>query len=570
MIYALGLALLTLAWLMPGHYFPWTAFLQESVAATAMAIVGVGALAKPGTNLRVAPPSGVALVLPLVPLVQWRFGLIPYFSDALMPLLYLSAFALTIVASEALTRADGDSFALSVWATVLAAAIASTGIGLAQWLELGPAGLIEALPRGERVYANLVQPNHLSTLLLLGGIGVMWLFERRRIGVVTAVLALAFLGTSLVMTQSRTAWLVLAGAAAAWTTVRSRLGLRTSPWAVLGGLIIFSAATLLWPQIYQVGTQGNMPSLESRLQVGTRSIHWAVLLDAVADRPWFGFGWMQVGAAQQHAALDHAASGEWLSYSHNVILDLLVWNGVPLGATVIVACGVWLYKRSRRCSNVTSLSALTAIGALLAHALLEYPHAYTYFLLPLALFVGVVEAARPDPSPSAGAGRIAPKAAYAAALASLTAMLLWVGSEYTRVDEADRRARLREAGYVMENAPVMVPDVVLLDSLREFIWVRLLDVREGMDSATLDRMRDITTRYAPPGALLAYARAAGLNGREAEATKRLALLCSLWPGNPCRQGKAHWATQQASHPRLAAIPFPPSPLDGSETGAGVR
>jgi hypothetical protein len=568
MIYALGLALLAFAWLMPGHYFPWTAFLQESVAAAGMAIVGLAALAKPGTTLRLASPAGAAFALALVPLLQWRFGLVPYFSDALLPLLYLCAFASAIVASEALTRADGGSFVMAFWATALAAAIVSTGIGLAQWLEVGPAAFVEALPRGERVYGNLVQPNHQSTLLLLGGIGALWLFEQRKLNAVTAAAAIAYLGMGLVMTQSRTAWLVLAIAGPAWCLMRPRLGLRTPRWAVVVGLVTFAVATMLWPHIYQAGSQTNMPSLASRLQVGTRSIHWAVLLDAVGDRPWFGFGWMQVGAAQQHAALNHPASGEWLSYSHSVIIDLLVWNGVPLGAGMVAACGLWLYTRMRRCSDVTSLAALTAIGALVAHALLEFPHAFTYFLLPLALLVGVVEADGAPPGPGVREGMR--KGAYTVALASLTTMLLWVGSEYMRVDEADRRARLREAGYVMENAPVFVPDVVLLDSLREFIWVRLLDVGEGMDAATLDRMRNITTRYAPPGALLAYARAAGLNGREADAVQRLALLCSLWPGNPCRQGKAHWASQQASHPRLVAVSFPPSPLDEVEDDASTR
>jgi hypothetical protein len=37
MIYSFGLAALCVAWLIPGHFFPWTGFQQETAA-------GIGAL----------------------------------------------------------------------------------------------------------------------------------------------------------------------------------------------------------------------------------------------------------------------------------------------------------------------------------------------------------------------------------------------------------------------------------------------------------------------------------------------------------------------------------------------
>jgi len=41
---------------------------------------------------------------------------------------------------------------------------------------------MENLDRGDRVYANFTQPNHLASLLGLGAAGILWAYERRRIG----------------------------------------------------------------------------------------------------------------------------------------------------------------------------------------------------------------------------------------------------------------------------------------------------------------------------------------------------------------------------------------------------
>jgi hypothetical protein len=134
--------------------------------------------------------------------------------------------------------------------------------------------------------------------------------------------------------------------------------------------------------------------------------------------------------------------------------------------------------------------------------------------------------------------------------------LFSVSSEYIKAEESERRIRLKEAGYLIEGDPPTVPDLFLLDGIREFHWVRLVDVREGMDEKTLDRMKAVTTRYAPPGALLTYAKAAALNGRTDDARTRLALLCKLWMGPLCAQGREHWKAVQQAHPRLKNVEFP--------------
>jgi hypothetical protein len=128
-------------------------------------------------------------------------GMIPYFADALLPALYLLAFSLSIVTAIAIYDAKGSNFVAGVFGSFLAAGIVSVGIGLTQWLWLG-LSFVEQGNRDGRIFANLMQPNHLASLLGLALAGVLWFYETRRIGALATWLALAFLGFGLVMTES--------------------------------------------------------------------------------------------------------------------------------------------------------------------------------------------------------------------------------------------------------------------------------------------------------------------------------------------------------------------------------
>ena len=230
MIYVFGLAALCLAWLLPGHYFPWRSFQQEVAATIGALLLALAALALP--RLQRLPVARIALgafAVALVPLAQWWLGKVSYFADALLPSLYLCAFALTIVAAAALARAEGDRFIGGMLAAILVAAIASTGIGLVQWLRLGAQPLIENLGPGDRVFANFTQPNHLAALIGMALAAVAWLFETRRVGRWPAWLALWFLGFGLVMTEARVGWLMVGVLVAWWAIGRSRLPLRGTP-----------------------------------------------------------------------------------------------------------------------------------------------------------------------------------------------------------------------------------------------------------------------------------------------------------------------------------------------------
>lgn len=560
MIYGLGLIAFCLAWQTPGHYFPWAGFQQDTAAAvgaelTALAVV----VTVREWPVRIPPLALSAVLLALVAMLQWTTGFVPYLSDALMPAAYLVAFAATIITGLQLTRSS-TNFTGALFATFGVGAFVSVGLGLAQWGGLGPYGFLEALGRDHRVFANFTQPNHLASLLGLGAVAFLWAYESRRIGGFVASLALGFMAWGLVMTQSRVAWLSVLLLVVLSLIYRRRLALRTTVGALVGAIALFMAMVLAWGPLnshLQSGV-GTSP-LADRVQSGYRLIHWETLWDALIRSPWFGYGWMQVPSAQQAAVLDHPPTFEQLGSSHNQFLDLLLWNGIPLGLLTIGVIVWWAVSRMRRCADVDSWAFIAGLGVLFAHSMVEFPLQYAYFLLPAALMIGAIEARQPQPDAILRQVRIG-RGAYASVALALAVFLGFVATEYFDLEEQVRRVRLREVGVIERPGwEARVPDVPLLDAQREYVRMWLLVQHEGMTPAELDWLHTVSRRFPTPPALTRYAFAAGLNGHPDEATRALKILCFEHLRRHCDDTRKRWEKLVEQHPPLAAIQFPQTP-----------
>ena len=274
-------------------------------------------------------------------------------------------------------------------------------------------------------------------------------------------------------------------------------------------------------------------------------------------------GWVMDGfRCRSHSRLpcrDHPAQHEWLTYSHNLAIDLLIYNGIPLGLTLCVAGAWWVVSRFKRCCDIGSWAMLGGVGALLIHAMLEYPLAYAYFLFPMGFMIGIVESRYVTPVASNWRSMSVARPAFAGLLAVMLGMFAWIWVEYMEVEDAARRVRLKEAGYVADGQMPTVPKVILLDNQREFLWFRLTPAREGMSSKTRNTTRTVSQRFAPPAAMLRYALAAGLNGREVEATHTLELLCHMWTTTNCDEGRDAWKSARGKYPKLQVIAYPATP-----------
>ena len=550
----LGLILLCFGWLAPGHYHPWLNFQNEWIAAAGAVLIASAALTQvPERHIRWPALAALTAAVAFVPPLQFWVGQIRFVSDAVLAALYIGGFAVAMAAGATLVRTRRTEFIGGLFAALLAAGIVSTGMAFAQWLQLGPIGYVADMAAGDRPFANLLQANHLATLLALAAVGAFWFFETRRIGAATALLAVAWLGLGLVMTRSRTAWLFVLALAISWVWMRRRVVLRTSPTAMGVALAFFLGAMLLWGPLSVAMSVSAPVSFGERVQVGGgRLLFWRALADALSASPWVGYGWTQVGVAAHAASLEHFTGESMLTNSHNLLLDLLLWNGIPLGLLLAGALVWWFARQLLRCREAERWLLLAGVGAVFLHALLEYPLEYAYFLLPVGLMMGALDGLD-DSTP---AWRV-PKVALAGPLVVMAGLLGWIGVEYMRVDESERQLGFVLAGIGVDKVPdAPAPDVWLLDAPREYHRFKLTHARVGMEAAELDWMRAVVERTPAPPALLRYALATGLNGRAGEAADTLTRLCNMHKPQRCREGRESWVLLQAKYPQLQAITFP--------------
>lgn len=563
MLITLGCALLGAAFLMSGHYVPWTSFEPQWVAGLGAALVAAAALlpehAPPQRHYRVPPLAWGALGLATVPLLQLAFGLVWFRSDAVLASAYLAAFAAMVVVGRAMAAAPNARLVPRLQGGLLFAALVSAGIAFVQWLQIEPPTIyILASSRGARAAGNLSQPNHLAALLCLGLAATLYFYETRRWGAVVSAACGAVLGAALVLTESRAGWVMVAALVVWWATQRRRATLRLSPAAVSVAALTFMAAVALLPLLSDALLLSLAPGSGPRLQAGTREIHWATLWDAALRQPWFGWGWGQVSVAQVAAVLDHPASGEWVQNSHNLALDLFIHNGLPIGWAVLAGLSWWFVRRIRACRSGEAWALLAGVGVLFTHEFFEFPLDYLYFLLPVGLLMGALHAIEPPLEPKPKVALSA--SALALCVVGLVGMLLWVGVEYMKVEAATRQLRFVMLGVGVDkvrHAPE--PDVWLLDQPREYHRFLNTPARADMSAVELEWMRRNVARAARPAAQLRYSLALGLNGQAAQAQANLARICKMHAVARCDEGRVTWAALQQQWPALRVIAYPATP-----------
>lgn len=395
-----GLGLLVASWLVPNHYAPWLSFHGEWVAGAAAWVLAAGAVARGGHAMLVRPVALPAL-LGLVALgADYLAGRALFSSDVGYGLVYLGLWVLAGLAGAHLAAAasvqTAPSCALAVgwsrawvplaWA-VLAGALLSEVAGTVQWLRW-PTGLWVA-PSDGRAYANFAQPNHYATLLAMGLAALGLLRAARQIPAGLGLIGVLVLCWGVLSSESRTGFLAVALIFSGWAAHRAVATQRKAPWLWLCVTLgLWLGARLVWPAFAGLAGAKALRSA-SDFSSHTRLHLWQQLGAAIAEQPWGGYGWLQVGRAQD--AVAHALPGPVVGFAHNLFLDVALWFGVPCALLLLFMCLRWLHQ-SFSLVRPERLHPLLILVPLALHALLEYPYAYAYFLLPAGLVVGALAA----------------------------------------------------------------------------------------------------------------------------------------------------------------------------------
>lgn len=536
------------SWLVPNHYLPWVTAYNEFFVFFAGVCLGVVVFFR-GVGPGVSASGVFFLLCALIPLLQFASGLIFFAGDALLAALYLVAFSGTLVLGGVYSAAPLKHQALSLLAfLVIIASVLSVWIALNQWLML-PGGIwVADLRPGGRPFANLAQPNNLATLLCLGLAGSLYLFETRRVGVWASSALALFLLSGITLTQSRTPWVGAVCVSLWWAWKSRELVLRLSFTAFAGWVALYVLLVLGFSSFAEA-LYLPAADLAERAQAVHRWALWQQLWQAVLQGPLWGYGWSQVSVAQVAVSLDFSLP-LMAEHSHNIVLDLLLWNGPLLGGLFIVLLGVWLTRLGWRARTVEDVVALMAVGFVLVHGMLEFPLEYGFFLLPAGLLLGMVEAGQSESM------FVLPRKALAGFLVVSAGMLVWIWYEYRVVEEDHRLMRFETARIGDVKAEHSAPDVVLLTQLREFIRFARTEATPGMAPEQIEWMRKVAHRYPYPPSLFRYSLALSLNGQPNLAKQELLRLRALH-GDELYQGARLGVTSMVErYPQLEYLQLP--------------
>jgi hypothetical protein len=259
-----------------------------------------------------------------------------------------------------------------------------------------------------RGVGNLRQPNHLASLLLWAAIGIVALFEMRRLAAVSTASLLGLLLLGVVLSGSRTGLLGTL-MLALWGLVDRRLSRLARAALVIAPLF----ALLAWAGLaaWAHGT-GHAFAGEGRLSAGggdissSRFAIWRDTLTMLMREPWLGVGFGEFNLAWTLTELPQRPTA-FFDHTHNLPLQLLVELGLPLGLTVCaLLCwaawlAVWRAWRVDGDAGIARRAAAMMVLMVGLHSQLEYPLWYAYLLLPTAFFWGFALASAKAPAETA-------------------------------------------------------------------------------------------------------------------------------------------------------------------------
>lgn len=290
-----------------------------------------------------------------------------------------------------------------------------------------------------RAIGNMRQPNHLANFLLWAMVATVYLAERGRLesSSSTWVFLLILFGMvfGVVLSASRAAHVcILLLSIWGWVDCglkpKNRRALKFLPLF----LLICWGLMALWAQQGQQAFQA-----EARLSEGMgspkRLLIWRDAWNLLQLNPWVGVGWgefnfawtMMVNPNRPTPAFDH---------THNLVLQILVELGWPLGVLVLLLLALalmqaaWSIKSSSPADALLRRCALLMVGLILLLSMVEFPLWYAYFLFPTAFIFGLATGGRPQDSRTDSKKLVVPIRYLGALLLALSASALM---DYLRI-----------------------------------------------------------------------------------------------------------------------------------------
>ena len=400
------------------------------------------------------------------------------------------------------------------------------------------------LPSGYRPYANLAQSNDLSTLLVWGALSVLWLQTTNRLNAFVALILVIFLLFGVVATQSRTgllALMLISTAVIVLPIVDQRVFRMRIAVVLLS--VFYAALTFFWkPITLAIGLYREVRSVDEIFSSNTRFEIWITFLSGIRNRPFFGYGWDQGRVVQMDNLQTETRLPIFVQHAHNILLDLIVWNGIPLGVIIITLLSVWFCWQLKKSTTATQKILFLALTVLVLHSMLELPHLNVYFLAPAAMMMGILNNRAKFPWKLEVSRWM-----IALVCLVLTAILMVSIQDYDRIEDNLRKYRiyLAKVGSPAGYAEPVAPTIYVLTATQSALLNLRIEPKNQMTQDELNKLRGMAYRYPMESTYLRYAQAAALNGRIEEARTFIDRWCLYQPGVSCVSIQSSWRNFQA-------------------------
>lgn len=513
--------------LLPNHYLPWLAAYQEFSAFLMLLLILLLSVLE-GNSIKVDGVSIVLVVFSFVPIFQYLSSVIFFWGDAWISFIYLMAFSLSIVVGYNLCSSASLSDVFVKYASLMLifVSVVSVWISLRQWLMFPGNIWMADLKPGERPYANIGQANNFSTILFLGVLSIFYLYEKKVVSSFLGFVIVIVIVFGISLAQSRTSLAIYVLIFSFYLFFNFRNGCYVFRIGRVSVFLWFLFCLFLWffvPSLSEF-LMISESSLSSRITAYHRLDMYQQFLIAICDGPFWGYGWNQVTVAQSSVSLIYPVQ-IFTQYTHNVILDILIWNGPVLGFVFVALFGLFLLFSIFKIKSCLGFFSISFVFSVLVHAFFEYPHAYAYFLVPFGIVIGFLTNLSGVKSVFSISFR------YVFCIFMIGIFIIshtWI--EYRRAENSSRQMRFEMARIGSELGQDYSPNLMMLTQLDAFFRFSMLIPDPYISDEDLEFMRRVSLRYPYPSVLFRYGLSLSLIGNYDEAAYQFNLINVLHGG----------------------------------------
>jgi O-antigen ligase len=427
----------------PFHIGPHGSFASEWIAVLLLlCLATVIALedSRDPTGEGSAAPTIVLLpgVMLLMLALQIALGKFTYVQQFIWPACYALCMALAAWVGFRLRARLGVRILEHICLSLCAAGVATTAVLALQFAQLDYLATPIALARepATRPYGNFGQPNHAALFLALGLAGACYLYSIARIGTKRLVLFSFVLVLGLALTGSRMGVIFTTALALFGWLYFPRMAAVERPkgWQFITLMpLLFLGMSLVVKLVAATFSLEYLTSYERGAHDGIRLKLWQDAWTIFFSHPLVGVGFGEF-TAHQYGLVDRWDSDVLSRHAHNLPLQLLAETGLLGAVGVFVPLLLWVLRAKIWQAGKVNFFAVTAFSSIAVHSCLEYPLWYTYFLIPAAMLLGVLETNTFRSKPKA------PKALVWSSLAALWIACALVVVEYATVIETTASA----------------------------------------------------------------------------------------------------------------------------------